>query len=194
LWSIGAEADFRDPERATQSFGQGFGLGVRSEKDNHGVPGGIGMLVDKESDDTYLADYFAQGASYYYGLGILEDRSGNDQYISGRYSQGAGIHSSVGVLIDRQGNDFYYSSFGVAQGMGYDFSVGYFEDERGDDRYKGGTLVQGAATNGGIGIFIGNGERSNSGGGGYTGEENTMGILIQKGHTVDAAVKIGIKF
>ena len=194
----GLEPDFRDPAKATQSLGQGFGLGIRPEKDINGVPGGIGMLIDKEGADTYIADYFAQGASYYYGLGILDDRAGNDQYVSGRYSQGAGVHSSVGVLIDRRGNDFYYSSFGVAQAMGHDFGVGFLYDEEGDNRYYGGTLVQGAATNGSIGILIdlkGTGQfTSLSQGQAYALEENSMGILINKGRATAApGVKLGIK-
>jgi len=194
----GLEPDFRDPAKATQSFGQGFGLGVRAEKEMNGAPGGLGMLIDKEGNDTYIADYFAQGASYYYGLGILDDRAGDDQYLSGRYSQGAGIHSSIGVLIDRRGNDFYYASFGVAQGMGHDYGVGYLEDDRGDDRYQGGVLVQGAATNGGLGILIdprGTDLRTSTANGqAYAEGETGMGIMIKKGRTVDAAdFKIGIK-
>jgi len=124
--------------------------------------------------------------------------SGNDQYISGRYSQGAGIHSSIGVLIDQKGNDFYYASFGVAQGMGHDFGVGFFEDDGGDDRYCGGTLVQGAATNGSLGIFIGlqgNDQHTYiSRGQAYAEEENSMGIMIINERETDAAsIKIGIK-
>jgi hypothetical protein len=194
----GLEPDFRDPLKSTVSMGQGFGLGVRPEKDINGVPGGIGMLIDEEGDDTYIADYFAQGASYYYGLGILNDMAGDDQYISGRYSQGAGIHSSVGVLIDQKGNDFYYASFGVAQGMGHDFGVGFFEDDGGDDHYWGGSLVQGAATNGSLGIFMGlqrNDQHTYiSRGQAYAQEENSMGIRIVKERETDAAsIKIGIK-
>src|SRR5208337_4448029 len=48
----GLEPDFRDPEKATQSMGQGFGLGERPEKNKNGVPGGIGMLIDEQGDDT----------------------------------------------------------------------------------------------------------------------------------------------
>lgn len=194
----GLEPDFRDKEKATQSFGQGFGLGERSEKEKNGVPGGLGMLIDEEGDDTYIADYFAQGASYYYGLGILDDRAGDDQYLSGRYAQGAGIHSSIGALIDRDGHDFYYSSVGVAQGMGHDYGVGYLEDDRGDDRYQGGNLVQGAATNGGLGIFMdlqGRDQRAyTSEGQAFAQQENGMGIMITTGRTVDALdLKIGTK-
>jgi hypothetical protein len=194
----GLEPDFRDPLKSTMSMGQGFGQGVRPEEDKDGVPGGIGMLIDEEGDDSYIADYFAQGASYYYGLGILNDMAGNDQYISGRYSQGAGIHSSVGVLIDQKGNDFYHSSVGVAQGMGHDFGVGFFEDDGGHDHYLGGTLVQGAATNGSLGIFIGQQESDKhtyiSKGQGYASDENSMGIMIVKERETDTvSIKLGIR-
>jgi len=155
------------------------------------------MLIDRKGNDTYIADYFAQGSSYYYGLGILTDSAGDDQYFSGRYAQGAGIHSSVGVLVDRKGNDFYYSSFGVGQGMGHDFGVGFFEDDEGENRYQGGTLVQGAATNGSIGILI---DPKGPGKGSYQSEgqafaeaENSMGLMIQKGRGRDVVVRIGVK-
>jgi hypothetical protein len=188
----GLEPDSRDPVKATQSFGQGFGPGVRPEKDKFGVPGGIGMLIDQKGDDTYIADYFAQGASYYYGLGILDDRAGDDQYLSGRYSQGAGIHSSIGVLVDGQGNDFYHASSGVAQGVGHDFGVGFLEDDGGDDRYYGGTLVQGAATIGGLGIVAdlsGKDQFSaESRGQAFADEETGMGIVIGKKQTSDVPV------
>jgi hypothetical protein len=194
----GLEPDFRDPAKATQSFGQGFGLGSRAEQDQHGVPGGIGMLIDEAGSDTYIADYFAQGASYYYGLGVLDDRAGDDQYLSGRYSQGAGIHSSIGVLIDRSGNDFYDASFGVAQGMGHDYGIGFLEDDGGRDRFQGGSLVQGAATDGSLGILIdvqGADQYSYiSKGQAYAEGETGMGIVI--GHIGDldtADVKIGVK-
>lgn len=199
----GSQPDFRDPQKATVSLGQGFGKGIMPRKGVTGVPGGIGMLIDEAGDDTYIADYFAQGASYYYGVGILLDAAGNDRYLAGRYAQGAGIHSSVGVLIDREGNDSYYASFGVAQGMGHDYGVGLFEDNRGDDSYRGGQLVQGAATNGGLGIFLGRAGKErylcNEKGGGYAEERDAMGILITvadepaTGRKGTAEVRVGVK-
>ncbi len=178
----GLQPDFRDPLRSTLSMGQGFGKGLMPEKGKYGTSGGIGILIDESGDDTYSSDYFAQGASYYYGVGLLNDLSGNDRYISGRYAQGAGIHSSVGVFIDQGGDDFYYASFGVAQGVGHDFGVGYFEDKQGNDHYFGGILVQGAATRGGIGALIdtrGNDRYMCSDEGqAYSRDEGGIGILI----------------
>jgi len=63
----GAVPDFREPLRSTVSLGQGFGDGIRPQNGKTGVPGGIGILLDEAGDDTYIADYFAQGSSYYYG-------------------------------------------------------------------------------------------------------------------------------
>ena len=179
--------DFRDPAHATSSLGQGVGLGVRPEKAAHGVPGGIGLLVDMAGNDIYRADYFAQGAAYYYGVGTLNDLAGDDQYFAGRYAQGAGIHSAVGVLDDGGGNDFYHASFGVAQGMGHDFGLGFMEDEGGDDLYQGGMLVQGAATNGSLGILIDTEGRDShefpEQGGGFALESDGLGILITRGRS-----------
>jgi hypothetical protein len=179
----GLEPDFRDPSRSTVSMGQGFGEGMRADGELPGVPGGIGILIDGEGDDSYSADYFAQGGAYYYGLGILHDLAGNDEYIAGRYAQGAGIHSAVGILLDKKGDDFYYASFGVAQGMGHDFGVGFLEDDEGDDSYRGGMLIQAAATTGGLGIFMDGGGINNlthdKKGGAYAEGDDGMGILIK---------------
>lgn len=188
----GLEPDFRDPKKSTISLGQGFGKGLRSEEGLEGVPGGIGMLIDLQGSDKYSADYFAQGASYYYGLGILHDLSGDDQYISGRYSQGAGIHYSAGVLIDQQGNDSYYASFGVAQGLGHDYGIGFLEDSSGDNRFWGGSLVQGAATNGSIGILINPQKNSRqisvSKGQAYAEGKNSLGLMFRGDPESGAAV------
>jgi hypothetical protein len=202
----GSEPDFRDPSRSTVSMGQGFGEGIRPEKVKYGVPGGIGMLIDEGGADTYIADYFAQGSSYYYGVGILNDMAGNDRYISGRYAQGAGIHSSVGVFIDQAGDDFYYASFGVAQGMGHDYGVGYFEDSQGDDSYWGGTLVQGATTGGSLGVFIDGGGKDlyqcRDRGQGFAAEADSIAIMMTPGpagelKTPDQgklSVRLGLKY
>jgi len=194
----GLEPDFRDPTKSTVSLGQGFGKGMRPERALEGVPGGIGMLIDQQGNDMYIADYFAQGASYYYGLGILHDLSGDDRYISGRYSQGAGIHSSVGVLMDQQGNDSYYASFGVAQGLGHDYGIGFLEDSGGDNRFWGGSLVQGATTNASLGIFInlpGTGQRIfRSKGQAYANEKNSIGLMITGDpKSSSAVIHIGLK-
>lgn len=177
----GLKPDFRDPEKATDSLGQGFGFGIRDDKGGANAAGGVGILIEHGGNDVYIGDYFAQGAAYFFGLGILDDRGGNDRYIAGRYSQGAGIHSAVGVMLDRSGDDSYYSSVGVGQGMGHDYGIGFLEDDHGNDSYWGGSLVQGAATRGSIGILFdqgGNDSYSSSAQGQAYGENGGMGVMI----------------
>ena len=110
-------------------------------------------MFDKEGNDFYNADVFAQGASYWYALGGLIDENGNDHYLATEYAQGAGIHCSVGYLLDEQGDDQYFSRFGPSQGSGHDYSVGVLIDKSGNDAYQvsGG---QGVGLNNSVGIFI----------------------------------------
>jgi hypothetical protein len=178
----GLHPDFRDPKKSTVSMGQGFGYGWRAEGEKMGVPGGIGILIDEKGDDTYIADYFAQGSAYYYGVGILDNQGGKNKYIAGRYAQGAGIHTAVGVLLNRGGKSTYYASHGVSQGMGHDYGVGFLQDTIGGSDYRGGVLVQGAATRGGIGILADLGEKNrfeSETGQGFAQEEDCLGILIR---------------
>jgi hypothetical protein len=153
----GMNEDFRAPGKSYDSMSQGFGFGMRPWESLVGTSGGIGVIAEAEGNDTYVADYFAQGASYWFSLGILDDRKGNDRYISGRYSQGAGIHMSAGVLIDGEGDDIYLADYGVAQGCGHDFGIGFLLDNGGNDRYISGIIAQGAGNDNGIGILSDNG-------------------------------------
>ena len=149
--------DSRAPGKSYDSMSQGFGFGMRPWESFVGASGGIGVIAEAEGNDTYVADYFAQGASYWFSLGILDDRKGNDRYISGRYSQGAGIHMSAGVLLDGEGDDNYLADFGVAQGCGHDFGIGFLLDNGGNDRYISGVIAQGAGNDNGIGVLSNNG-------------------------------------
>lgn len=149
----GKYPDHRDPEHATKSLSQGFATGIRPYGSGVGASGGIGLLIDRDGDDQYIGDYFSQGSSYWYALGILHDVNGDDMYVAGRYAQGAGIHISAGALIDERGDDFYMVTLGVSQGAGHDFGIGVLADFSGHNTYKGGTLSQGAATCGSIGVL-----------------------------------------
>ncbi len=149
----GLYPDRREPGKAYLSDSQGFGYGMRPDNSFLGTSGGIGVIAEAEGNDTYVADYFSQGASYWFSLGILDDRKGNDRYIAGRYTQGAGIHSSAGILMDGEGDDRYISDYGVSQGCGHDFGIGFLWDNSGSDRYVAGTLSQGAGNANGIGLL-----------------------------------------
>lgn len=153
----GTFGDDREPGKAYQSLSQGFGYGYRPWDTPIGASGGVGILADAAGNDTYVADYFAQGASYWFALGILSDQSGNDNYIAGRYAQGAGIHFSAGILLDGAGDDNYLADFGVAQGCGHDYGAGFLIDNGGGDRYIGGVIAQGAGNENGIGVLNDNG-------------------------------------
>ncbi len=131
-----------------RSFAQGFGAGWRPD-----ASGGVGLLYDREGNDFYCAQVYAQGSSYWYSLGMLVDCSGNDYYNAAEYAQGAGMHLSLGVLIDRNGDDHYFSRYGPGQGEGHDLSCGILLDKRGDDSYiiSGG---QGIGLNNSFGMLI----------------------------------------
>ncbi len=115
---------------STRSFAQGFAMGFRPD-----AHGGIGVLYDDEGNDQYIAEAFAQGASYWKSLGLLFDLNGNDRYIATEYAQGAGIHLSAGALYDFSGDDHYFSRFGPSDGEGHDYSVGVLMDFEGNDVY-----------------------------------------------------------
>ncbi|MCX7703954.1 MAG: PDZ domain-containing protein, partial [Planctomycetota bacterium] len=147
--------DFRAPERSAISLSQGFGYGWRPYTDpSFGAAGGYGLLFDLSGHDTYIADYFGQGSSYWFAFGGLYDESGDDVYVAGRYSQGAGIHLSLGILMDIGGNDRYSAYVGVSQGCGHDIACGILYDGSGDDIYNSGWLSQGAGNDNGIGILL----------------------------------------
>ena len=140
--------DFREPEKAFDSFSQGFGLGYR----NYGS-GGIGVLWDAHGNDRYKSSYFSQGSSYWRAIGLLLDSAGSDSYEARRYAQGAGTHSTVGALIDSAGNDFY-TSWAVSQGCGYDYSQGMLLDKHGDDTYRAEWFSQGTSGFSGVGMLV----------------------------------------
>jgi hypothetical protein len=129
------------------SLSQGFGYGFRPE-----LSGGFGFICDYAGNDAYIADFFAQGSSYWWALGMLYDGSGNDQYITYQYAQGAGAHMTLGILLDGDGDDVY-RSHSVSQGCGHDYSCGWLLDISGDDIYSANNLAQGAGQANGMGIF-----------------------------------------
>jgi len=131
-----------------RSFAQGFGFGWRDVSS-----GGIGFLCDRDGNDKYISEVYAQATSYWFALGMLLDEQGNDLYTAAQYSQGAGIHLSVGALLDLEGDDHYFSRYGPSQGEGHDWAVGWLLDKDGDDVYyaSGG---QGVGLTNSMGMFV----------------------------------------
>jgi len=178
----GGPPDIRQPDHA-RTLGQGFAFGVRPL-----ASGGIGLLLDARGSDRYGGEYFAQGASYWYGLGALVDDGGDDEYRATRYAQGAGIHGSVGVLWDGGGDDRYRAR-GVSQGVGHDWGLGILADAGGDDVYEATWLAQGAGNLDGLGLLIdlGGNDRYRAEAGDVQGSgrsarrSQSLGVLIDLG-------------
>ncbi|MFH1701098.1 MAG: hypothetical protein ABIE07_10980 [Candidatus Zixiibacteriota bacterium] len=139
--------EFFHPGDHYQSLSQGFAIGVRPY-----MSGGFGFICDYGGNDSYIADFFAQGSGYWWSLGMLWDKSGNDLYASYQYAQGAGAHMALGLLLDGGGDDIYRSN-GVCQGCGHDYSCGWLLDRGGNDVYSAQGLAHGAGQANGIGIF-----------------------------------------
>ncbi len=119
-----------------------------------GGPLGIGVLYDKNGDDTYrsgigykhkpLLPYdnisLSQGFGMGFrpdmpgGIGVLLDNSGNDFYNCSVFGQGASYWYSLGILIDNEGQDIY-SGVEYCQGAGIHLSTGILMDKKGDDAY-----------------------------------------------------------
>ena len=128
---------------------QGYAFGIRPK-----VSGGVGVLLDREGDDRYQADLFAQGGSYWFGLGMLVDRSGNDRYEAFEHCQGESLHLGAGVLWDGEGDD-EYAGYEHCQGVGMDRGVGVLYDRRGNDLYRAAQQSQGAGLKPfGVGLLI----------------------------------------
>ncbi|MBL8059238.1 MAG: hypothetical protein JNK63_00815 [Chthonomonas sp.] len=176
-----------------QGYGY-FGLGIiedmaGSDKyagfsavQGYGGPGGFGAIVDRQGNDSYIANNvdldfpspqtaqanvsMAQGAgvgrradyldghSLSGGVGVLYDLDGNDNFACGVFGQGVGYWDGVGALWDRGGNDLYTGVWYV-QGAAAHFGIGYFEDEGGVDEYVATqNMALGAGHDFSVGMFI----------------------------------------
>lgn len=144
----GRELDHeRNPERYL-SLSQGFATGRRPV-----TGGGVAALVDLAGNDTYEADVYGQGVSYWYAAAFLLDAGGHDSYHVHQYGQGSGIHLSTGLLWDQSGND-KYTGFALVQGNAHDYAVGMLFDEKGHDTYTADHYSQGRAINNSVAILM----------------------------------------
>ena len=134
------------------SFSQGFGMGYR--EDSGGFAGGAGFLTDVSGNDRYLADSYAQGASYWFAVGSLCDADGADTYSGHHYVQGSAMHLTSAYLFDLGGNDSYTVKVGAAQAIGHDYGVAVLFDRAGDDLYASKDARPGTGVANGFGLFI----------------------------------------
>lgn len=94
---------------------------------------GVGVLLDAEGADRFVAHgALAQGAGQF-GLGALIDLGGDDVRTMRWQGQGAAFFG-VGLLFDLAGNDAY-SVWSDGQGFGGSGGVGVLADRSGDDSY-----------------------------------------------------------
>ena len=142
------ERDWERFEDRYVSLAQGFSIGMRPF-----AGGGVAALVDLGGNDTYVADVYGQGVSYWYSAGFLLDAAGNDTYRVYQYGQGTGIHLSLGLLADLSGNDSY-SGLALVQGSAHDYAVGMLFDRSGNDTYSGESSVQARAINNSVALLI----------------------------------------
>ncbi len=182
----GREPDHERNQDRYLSLAQGFSIGLRPF-----AGGGVAALIDRGGNDTYVADVYGQGASYYYSAGYLLDGGGNDTYTVYQYGQGAGIHLSLGLLVDEDGNDAYSGGI-LVQGVAHDFAVGGLIDRAGRDTYVADHDAQGHGMNNALGWLLDAGgddvyvarDPSNSQGVGNSGgerESGSLGLLLDLG-------------
>lgn len=144
------------PDR-NSSMGQGAGRGWwgRSGHDALSTAGGVGVLVDLQGDDHYVAQVFAQGAGYHEGLGVLVDAGGRNRFEAAWYALGAAAHGAAGVMVaSGSGDDVYSVSHVTALGAGHDAALGWFEDRGGHDVYALSDVGLGVGLEGGVGVFV----------------------------------------
>jgi hypothetical protein len=106
--------------------------GGTSDFNQGGALGGVGVLIDHEGDDQYLARTWSQGCGVC-GFGMLDDEGGRDVYHGQEECQGVGL-AGAGVLIDDVGDDLYTGAR-FCQGVGFAGGVGAVIEQGGDDRY-----------------------------------------------------------
>lgn len=130
----------RDPTSGTSAWGQGVGIG------------GVGMIVDRWGDDSYIAVMDNENADC-----AADWYEGNAQVL---YSQAVGA-LGVGAILDASGNDVYYAynsntllsychfgwAYTFAQGVGMQLGVGLLVDDTGDERYHAESISYGKADN-----------------------------------------------
>jgi hypothetical protein len=134
------------------SFGQGFASGYR--EDFGGLSGGIGLLTDLAGDDAYIAETYAQAASYWYSIGTLLDASGHDSYTASHYAQASAMHATSAFLFDLKGDDLYSVRLGACHAIGHDDGVAVLLDRAGNDTYAARDSRPGIGNANGLGLFV----------------------------------------
>lgn len=165
----------------------------------YGGPGGIGLLLDRDGDDSYRCtgvfpdpterraerhneEHFinmCQGYAFGLrdkvsgGIGLLLDHQGNDSYFADIFAQGAAYWFGLGLLLDGAGND-RYQAFEHAQGEGLHLAAGILADMAGNDVYTGYEHVQGIGIDRSAGILY-----EHAGDDSYTARRESQGAGLK---------------
>jgi hypothetical protein len=123
---VGAVFEFEGDDVYDSSTGQGKG--------GDSLPG-MGILLDFQGNDLYMADAFGQGEAGSGGLGALVDFEGSDVYQGRTFVQGVGFNQGTGILIDLLGDDSYAVTEGVGQGAVNRVGTGVLLDQAGNDGF-----------------------------------------------------------
>ncbi len=132
----------------------------------------VGLLIDRNGNDVYIANSYSQGFGMTEGVGAIVDNKGNDNYLIdarsldiGRYedhyvsmSQGYGLGlrpyyaGGIGLIIEGEGNDFYSTDI-FGQGGAYWYALGCIVDKSGHDKYNSYQYAQGAGIHLAVGLL-----------------------------------------
>lgn len=140
------DCDGRD-QYAIYADGQGFG----------GVSG-VGVLADRQGDDSYTAERSAKitGRPSYHSPDEDVSVSNAQGCSMGRRGDGCDGHSwagGIGALLDIEGYDQYLSG-SWTMGTGYWFGIGLLYEGGGDDEYRGVCYSQATGAHFCIGALI----------------------------------------
>jgi hypothetical protein len=146
---------YHTDKRVSVSNAQGCSMGRRGDgADGHSWAGGLGMLLDVEGSDRYVAGNWAQGCGYWFGTGLLWDGAGNDGFSANGWAQGSGAHFCVGALLDEGGDDVRSVTQGWGPAYGHDFTVGLLADLGGNDSYAAGEAGLGWSINRSVALLL----------------------------------------
>jgi hypothetical protein len=148
--------------------------------------GSVGIIVDLDGNDRYLATADGALGSGVAGIGMLIDKGGDDIYQGANLTQGSGL-GGVGVVWDASGNDIYIGE-GAAQAAAF-YGVGLLVDERGDDFYSAWQIAQGFGGSGGVALL-----HDRSGNDFYLADEKVPSLYAQANEFSGWAQGVGCGF
>jgi hypothetical protein len=140
-------------------MGQGAGRGWRESRKAEepvmsATSGGLGILLDLDGNDQYIAQVFAQGVGYYQGTGWLIDGGGDNTFDAVWYAMGAATHEAAGIFLQSgSGKNRFRVANSMGLGAAHDGSVAMFDDKSRRSTYAIYDLGMGISLDGGVAMF-----------------------------------------